>query len=288
MSTEENITPLPAVMPAPQALEARRPFDYRPTTLEGALKLSDLLASSNLVPSAYRGKPADVFVAMQWGHELDLAPLQALQSIAVINGKPGLYGDAGKALLLAGGCQIEEADPDEVRETGVARCTVTRRGRPPVLRTFSIEDAQTAKLWGKEGPWKNYPLRMLAWRAFWLAARDAAADMLKGLSAIEELADIEPMQPAAPPPPRVEPPKAKANGKQPAPQPEPDLIGPEPAEDVVMASASMIEHVRKVLARGELSGVDVNKKMPEIPESLEGITVGQVNRILQFAKDPTA
>lgn len=51
--------------------------------------------------------------------------------------------------------------------------------------------AKTAKLWGKEGPWTNYPYRQMAWRAFWWAARDAAADVLKGIWGVEELVDYK-------------------------------------------------------------------------------------------------
>lgn len=66
-------------------------------------------------------------------------------------------------------------------------------------RTFSMEDARTAGLWGKEGPWKTYPYRQMAWRAFWFAARDAAADLLKGLDGVEALVDIAPERDITPP-----------------------------------------------------------------------------------------
>ncbi len=165
-------------------------FNLTPRNLEEALKLAGMMATSDLVPKDYRDKPGNVLIAVQMGLEIGLAPMQAIQNIAVINGKPGLYGDAGKALLLNAGCLIEEADIEEIRKTGVARCTIGRPGRSTVTRTFSVEDAKQAKLWGKEGPWTTYPHRQLAWRAFWYAARDGASDILKGLGGREELADI--------------------------------------------------------------------------------------------------
>ena len=54
-----------------------------------------------------------------------------------------------------------------------------------------MEDARQAKLWGKEGPWSTYPYRQMAWRAFWFAARDGAAHVLKGMAGVEELRDYE-------------------------------------------------------------------------------------------------
>ena len=164
-------------------------FDLSPRTFEQALQLADYMANSEMVPKAYRGRPGDCLIAMQWGMEIGLKPLQALQSIAAINGKPNLYGDAGKALLLAHGCIIEEDDAEVVKANSRGRCKITRPGRPPVQRTFSLEDAKTANLWGKEGPWRQYPWRQMAWRAFWFAARDAASDLLRGMGGFEEALD---------------------------------------------------------------------------------------------------
>jgi hypothetical protein len=182
-------------------------FDLSPRTFEQALTLSDYMANSEMVPKQYRGRPGDCFIAIQWGLEIGLKPLQAMQSIAAINGKPNLYGDAGKALLLAHGCTIDEDDAEVVKANGKARCKISRPGRPPVQRTFSLEDAKTAGLWNKEGPWRTYPYRQMAWRAFWFAARDAASDLLRGMGGYEEAIDstrvvdmgaAEEVKPAAP------------------------------------------------------------------------------------------
>lgn len=180
-------TALPVAMPAKQPAG----FDYRPTSLAEARELAKDLADSDLVPKQYQGKPGNVLVAIQWGAELGMKPLQAMQNIAVINGKPSIYGDTGKALLQANGCQIIEWDAREVEGQGMAKCTIKRTGRPDVTRTFTIDDAKRARLWGKEGPWTNYPFRQMAWRAFWFAARDGASDILKGMAGAEELADVE-------------------------------------------------------------------------------------------------
>ncbi len=178
------------LQPAPPATStAVATFDLSPRTFEQALQLADYMSKSEMVPKQYRGRPGDCFIAMQWGMEIGLKPLQALQSIAAINGKPNIYGDAGKALLLAHGCIIEEDDTETVKANGRGRCSIKRPGRPVVHRTFSLEDAKTAGLWGKEGPWRAYPYRQMAWRAFWFAARDAAADLLRGMGGAEEAMD---------------------------------------------------------------------------------------------------
>ena len=52
-----------------------------PKTLTEAIKFSEILSKSGLVPDAYRGKPANVLVAIQWGYEVGLPPMQSLSNI---------------------------------------------------------------------------------------------------------------------------------------------------------------------------------------------------------------
>ena len=164
---------------------------FAPVTLDEAMRFSDMLAKSQMVPKAYQGKPEDVLVAVQWGRELGLAPLQALQNIACINGKPSVYGDAAMALVQASPvCEnIEEYFEGEGSPNPVAVCVAHRRGRTPVTVKFSVEDAKRAGLWGKTGPWQAYPKRMMQMRARGFALRDAFPDVLKGLITVEEAQD---------------------------------------------------------------------------------------------------
>jgi hypothetical protein len=164
---------------------------FAPTTLDEAMRFSDMLAKSSMVPKAYQGKPEDVLVAVQWGKELGLAPLQALQNIACINGKPSVYGDAAMALVQNSPvCEnIEEFIESEGTPNPTAVCVAHRKNRTPITARFSVEDAKRAGLWGKQGPWTAYPKRMLQMRARGFALRDAFPDVLKGLITVEEAND---------------------------------------------------------------------------------------------------
>lgn len=164
---------------------------FAPATLTEAIQFSDMLANSSMVPKAYQGKPQDILVCVQWGYEMGLAPMQALQNIAVINGKPSVYGDAMMALVQASSvCEdIEEFFEGEGTPNPVAVCVAKRRGRKPVTARFSVEDAKRAGLWGKGGPWSAYPKRMMQMRARGFALRDAFPDVLKGLITAEEAQD---------------------------------------------------------------------------------------------------
>lgn len=167
---------------------------FAPTTLTEAMTFSDMLANSGMVPKAYQGKPQDILVCVQWGMEMGLAPMQALQNIAVINGKPSVYGDAAMALVQASPvCEdVEEFFENEGTPNPVAVCVAKRKGRKPVTARFSVEDAKRAGLWGKQGPWSAYPKRMMQMRARGFALRDAFPDVLKGMVTVEEATDHTP------------------------------------------------------------------------------------------------
>lgn len=165
----------------------------RPTTFKEAQEMAQLMARTDMVPKDYRGKPANIIVAWQLGAELGLAPMQALQNIANINGRPGVWGDA--ALALCKGHHSYKDVAEWTEGTGdkmVAHCKAERKGRKDVVRTFSVDDAKTANLWGKN-VWATYPKRMLAMRARGFALRDQWPDVLKGIHTAEELYGMEPI-----------------------------------------------------------------------------------------------
>lgn len=161
-------------------------FDLSPRSLEEAFQFANMLADSSIVPKDFIGKPGNILVAMQWGMELGLKPLQAMQNIAVINGRPSLWGDAVLALVLASPlCEYIE----EWEENGTAFCKVKRRGKPEDIQRFGDEEAKKAGLLGKQGPWSQYPQRMKKMRARSFAVRDNFADVLKGIQIAEEVGD---------------------------------------------------------------------------------------------------
>lgn len=201
-----------AITTKEQSAVAGQPLDLSPRTFEQAITFSKHLADSDLVPKDFQRKPGNCLIALQWGAELGLKPLQAVQSIAVINGRPAMWGDALMALVRSSPvCEwiIEEDDGK------TATCRVKRRGEPEQARTFSIDDAKNAGLSGKSGPWTQYPKRMRQLRARAFALRDVFADVLRGMAMAEEAQDI----PAG----EVHMGEAEVVRRTPAPSPEPVL-----------------------------------------------------------------
>lgn len=164
-----------------------------PQDLDQAFRLAQALSGAgDMVPKAYQGQPQMIMAAIARGMEIGLAPMQALSSIAVINGRASLWGDAMPALVQRAGHHID-VDYEGQGDGLTAVATLTRGDTGKIVRrTFSIADAKRAGLLGKQGPWQQYPQRMIAHRARAWAIRDGAADALMGMQVAEETSDYGP------------------------------------------------------------------------------------------------
>jgi len=168
-------------------LTTKQSFSLTPSSLTEAMAFADILAKSTIVPKEFLGNPGNILVAIQWGLELGLQPLQAMQNIAVINGRPALWGDAVIA-LVRGSPLCEYVYEEDDGHT--ATCRVKRRGENEQVRIYTMDDAKTAGLVGKAGPWTQHPKRMRQMRARAFALRDVFPDVLRGMPVAEELQDM--------------------------------------------------------------------------------------------------
>jgi hypothetical protein len=227
-----------------------------PKSMGEAIEFSKMISSSGMVPAAYKGKPQDILVAIQWGYEVGLQPMQALQNIAVINGKPSVYGDAAIALVKADPrCRGVKETIEGEGEKMVARCVVRRAYGDEIEETeatFSVDDAKRAKLWGKQGPWSQYPKRMLAMRARGFAIRDAFPDAMKGMITAEEAQDYP-----------TKAPRDVTPAPEPLPEPEPEIEAEiqdaetieDPIQDAIDAANEpyvLVDHEGKKIAQYEM------------------------------------
>jgi len=151
-------------------------------------KLSETLCSTNFVPDSFRGKPAETLAAILYGRELGIGPMQALQQINVIKGKPSASPELMRALVRRAGHSI--ATIESTPETCVLE---GKRADDGTIErsTFTIADARTAGLAGG-GAWKTYPKAMLLARATSQLCRSLFADVISGISYTpEELTSID-------------------------------------------------------------------------------------------------
>lgn len=204
-----------------RALTPREPPDRSLQSQRGILignmndlaRFAKMIYDSGLAPKGFSNMQS-VAIAVEMGLELGMTPMMALQNIGVINGRPGIFGDAAKALIEASGlmadysehpgrwCDVCEREGDAKNkcpkcggELSAAEhhgfiATSLRAGRRyPVVSGFNIRMAKKAGLWGKQGPWTQYPNRMLMFRARGFNLRDNFPDVLKGFKTTEELDD---------------------------------------------------------------------------------------------------
>ena len=173
-------------------------FNLAPSNLGEAMQFAKMMSNTDMVPKDYAGKPANIMVAVQMGAEIGLKPMQSLQNISVINGRPSVWGDTAIALVrIHPECEyIDEylVNKKGEKTTGddydAAVCKIKRKGQEEQIRIFSLSDAETAGLLKKGGVWKSYRKRMLQMRPRGYALRDVFPDALKGLSIAEEARDL--------------------------------------------------------------------------------------------------
>lgn len=223
VTVHDGQPPKPAIVKAPLTAGSK-PVAIVPVDFDGAYRIANVVVTAGMAPKTLQSVEK-AMVAILHGLEVGLTPMNALQSIAVINGRPTIWGDGAIGLIRASGLleymkEFYEHEDDPLKMKAV--CIVKRKGEPePVRGDFSMADAKKAGLLSKEGPWQTYPKRMLKMRARW-PLRDTFADVLKGLALKEEVEDqlrleAEPRR-AAPPPPEVEAEAAQAEAQPDKPQ----------------------------------------------------------------------
>lgn len=150
-------------------------------------RMAETLLASGMLPASLK-QPAQVITIMLKSHELGVPPIEGLNGIAVIQGKPTVSPQLMLALIErsgAGSISILE------RSATVSVVEAHRRGRRPVQFTFTFDDAKKLGLAGKDN-YQKQPAVMLQWRNVAAAARAVFPDVISGLYLPEEMgAEVE-------------------------------------------------------------------------------------------------
>lgn len=154
----------------------------------GAMQLADQLAKSSLIPTALRGKPADVLVILMKGQELGLSPIQSLSEVSVIEGKPSSSAALKVALCVR---RPDICEYFRMTESTATKATyeTKRAGNEPVSLSWTIEQAKTAGLTGKQN-WQRHPDAMLRARCSSALATAVYPDLVQGLMTFDEADEI--------------------------------------------------------------------------------------------------
>lgn len=177
-----------------------------PTTIDEAFRFAQAVVAARLAPDSYSNDPKKVMLGVMAAMEAGLPPLYGLRQIAIINGRPCIWGDAAMALVQNTGL-IEEYQEEKIGTAPATndlskwpddygyKVTMKRKGQKGSYEgTFTVGMAKRARLWlnAKKVPWMEHPDRMLKIRARTFPLRDGFADALAGLAIREEVEDLPP------------------------------------------------------------------------------------------------
>ena len=147
-------------------------------SLPERMEYAKALATASLLPDAYRGKPGNVLLAVEYGHALGVPPMTAIQGIHVIKGKPTLSADLMAALVRRSGHRLRV----HVEDGPVAVAELIRSDDADYTYTcrWDIDRARQADLLGKDN-WEHHPAAMLKARAISEVVREGASEVLHGM-----------------------------------------------------------------------------------------------------------
>lgn len=152
--------------------------------LAAAHRIGSALCQTAFVPASFRGKPEEAAAAILYGDEIGLTPTQALQSVHVIGGRPGLYARAMVALALSKGHEVWTVEKSDAKVTVAGR----RKGSTHVHEETWTTGRATKAGYVTNKKYTTDPQSMLYARAAADVVRQIAPDALAGLDyAVEEL-----------------------------------------------------------------------------------------------------
>lgn len=167
-----------------------QPQPQQQIALQDQMAFAKAVCQSDIIPTVYRGKPANILVAVGYGAPLGLTPMQSLQDISVINGKPTASASFIASHVRMAGHKLR-INKDEKALSVTA--TIVRSDDPdyPISVTRDKAWAQQMGLLNKDN-YRKQPLTMLTWRAITAVAREACPEILYGVQySPDELHDLD-------------------------------------------------------------------------------------------------
>ncbi len=160
--------------------------------MDKAYKFAEIMAKSDIIPMHYRGKPANVFIALQTAYRMNLDPMLIMQNTYTIAGKLGMNTSFAIALannsgLFTSGMRYKcEGEGNNLKVTAYVNLKKTNE---EISYTVTMKEAE-AENWTKNTKYKTLPELMLRYRAATLLIRTHAPEVMNGMHMVEELEDI--------------------------------------------------------------------------------------------------
>ena len=162
------------------------------TAFDLAQRMSKALASSDLVPDAFRGNVANCLIALEISTRLNMAPLMVMQNLHIIHGRPS-WSSQFIIAAINSSRRFTTLKFEFNKERNSCTAYATERATNEVIRgaTVTLEMA-TVEGWStkKGSKWASMPELMLQYRAAAFFGRVYCPEILNGLYSEQEAMDI--------------------------------------------------------------------------------------------------
>ena len=153
-------------------------------TMSEQIRWAKAAEQADILPEAYKGKPANILIAEGFGASMGLSPAESLYRISVIKGKPTMSAELIASQVRRAGHKLRiRKDEAKVSVTAI----IVRADDPDYPFTVTRDMAWAHRMCldspGRNGQPSNYqkqPMTMLTWRAISAVAREACPEALYG------------------------------------------------------------------------------------------------------------
>ena len=162
--------------------------------IERAWKFADVLSRSKIIPDTFQGNPASVLIALDMSNRMRRNPLEVMQAMYIVHGKPSF--SSSFLISLINSCGYYEPLRFRFSGEGASRACVAwtvdkRTGEKVEGPEVSIGMAKSEGWYDKNGSkWKTMPEVMLRYRAASFFSRTYCPDLTGGFHSQEEAMDI--------------------------------------------------------------------------------------------------
>jgi hypothetical protein len=219
---------------------------------EDAQRMAGLLASSDLVPEQYRGKPnlGNAVIALEMANRIGASVLAVMQNLYIVHGRPAWSSQFLISCINASGrfsplryAMAGTEGQDDRQCVAWAQDVTGERLEGPAV---SVAMAKAEGWYAKNGSkWKTMPELMLRYRAATLFARLYAPELTMGIHTQEEVGDIIDVTPVvteqAPPPENADLASKLNAGRGKRTKAEPQAAAPEPTAEPETVTAAVAE-----------------------------------------------
>lgn len=157
-------------------------------------KMAKIVAASDIVPQAYRGKEGNCLIAIDMANRMGISPAAVMQNSQVINNNFSWKGSACKSLV--DGCgKYKSSRYVEVGERGKDNWgyyleAITKNGDIVKGITVTIATAKAEGWYERNPKWKSLTELMLKYRCASFFAKTECPSVLMGFQTTEELQDV--------------------------------------------------------------------------------------------------